>query len=454
MFSGPEGLDVSKDGTVFIITWPTCDLIELTTQGAKMRSLFDVCRSGLISAPTDVAVNSRGVIYLNSGCGVLVLDGAAPPGLLPGSGGCGPGSESNAFLGITIDGNDNVYFVSRNPDCTVKKYDGSTTQVIAGKCGIGGVTALATEAAVRPSGIAVGADGVLYISDDASCTVRKVVDEVMSLVAGNGECALHPSDGEATEISLAYPSGIAVDSSGAVYITEGAVIRVIRDGRITTIAGTDAGYSGDGGPATEAELWSGFDLALDEEGSIYFVEFLNCVVRRIKNDVIETVAGQPCDQTTATIDLPTSVATPEPSGPCSEARATLLTELTPERVYHDGDALRAEVEYSAPGCTTARAYFRGHHIAGSPRYHYYCPQCVRPNYPGGLSSDEVGLPSESGVIRLEARPGPFPPPEAASEPNLEGFQLCTLTIDFGDGQPEGNSVDQAFDVPCGEASNE
>ena len=115
--------------------------------------------------------------------------------------------------------------------------------------------------------------------------------------AGTGEGGYTGDGGPAAEALMREPFMCAFDGSGNLYVCEATnhiVRRVDADtGIITTIAGTgEAGYSGDGGPATEATMREPYSLAIDSDGSVYIVDRLNAVVRRVDPDgIITTVAG-------------------------------------------------------------------------------------------------------------------------------------------------------------------
>ncbi len=133
----------------------------------------------------------------------------------------------------------------------------------------------------RVSGVAVGPDGAVYITDHASGTLRVVRDGTITTLLTD----------------LRAPTGVAVDGQGNVYVADSQndrIVRVEADGTATTIAGTldRAGSSGDGGPATEALLDTPFDVAVDTDGNIFIADSRNHRVRRIDADgTITTVAG-------------------------------------------------------------------------------------------------------------------------------------------------------------------
>ena len=120
----------------------------------------------------------------------------------------------------------------------------------------------------------------------------------ISTVAGTGQSQRNGDTGLGTEINIGQPFGVEVGPDGALYITEVQNHRVLRldrkSGRVTTVAGSGRkGYSGDGGPATKAELNEPYEVRFDSAGNMFFVEMQNHLVRRVdaKTGVITTVAG-------------------------------------------------------------------------------------------------------------------------------------------------------------------
>ena len=115
--------------------------------------------------------------------------------------------------------------------------------------------------------------------------------------AGTGRPGYSGDGGPASQAQLNNPYGIARGPDGGLYICDmdNHVIRkVSRDGKITTVAGSGKkGYSGDGGPAIQATLNEPYEVRFDEKGSMFFVERMNHVVRRVdaKSRLISTVAG-------------------------------------------------------------------------------------------------------------------------------------------------------------------
>ncbi len=154
-------------------------------------------------------------------------------------------------------------------------------------------------------GLAFGPDGSVYLSDIGNGRVRRVTpDGIITTVAGNpNACCVHRDGIPATQAWLGFPAGLAIAPDGSLYIvdrSDNVVRRVAPDGIISTVAGTpgSAGFAGDGGPATQAQLFAPWGLARGPDGSLYVGDRTR--VRRIGPDgIIMTVAGQlnsVCDQ--------------------------------------------------------------------------------------------------------------------------------------------------------------
>src|SRR5208337_2263721 len=126
-----------------------------------------------------------------------------------------------------------------------------------GIAGFGGDGGPASQAQLnQPEGVAVDASGNLYIADTDNNRIRKISPNgIITTVAGNGIAGFGGDHGPASQAQLNHPEGVAVDASGNLYIadTDNDRIREVRNGVIVTIAG-DAGFSGDGGPASQAQL--------------------------------------------------------------------------------------------------------------------------------------------------------------------------------------------------------
>ena len=168
-----------------------------------------------------------------------------------------------------------------------------------GSTGDGG---LATDAEIRPNGVTVDNAGNIYIADLAKSVIRKVnTAGIITTVAGTGDGrTIFTGDGVPATTSTIYlgsnHDGIAVDAQSNLYIADAGhhrVRKVDAQGIISTVAGNGKqGFSGDGGPATSASLWSPSGVAVDGLGNLYIADSLNARIRKVdSNGNISTVAG-------------------------------------------------------------------------------------------------------------------------------------------------------------------
>ena len=162
-----------------------------------------------------------------------------------------------------------------------------TTAAGNGTNGFSGDGGAATNAELNlPIGVAVDATGNLFIADWGNNRIRKVgTNGIINTVAGGGG-GYHPEDGgAATNADLYGPSGVAVDTAGNLFIADSET-NVIREmgtnGIINTVAGNGfPGYSGDGGAATNAELFYPYGVAVDATGNLFIADSYNQRIRKV-----------------------------------------------------------------------------------------------------------------------------------------------------------------------------
>ena len=260
--------------------------------------------------PAGVAVDGAGNLYIAdaSNNGIRKVDSTgtittiAGTGELGFSGDGGPAVEAELYdpAGVAVDSAGNLY-IADSGNQRIRKIDSTgtiTTIAGTGELGFSGDGGPAVEAELRsPRGVAVDSAGNLYIADSRNRRIRKVDSTgTITTIAGTGEFGFSGDGGPAVEAELHSPHSVAVDSAGNVYITDSSdrrIRKVDSTGTITTIAGTgEFGFSGDGGPAVEAELYDPLGVAVDSAGNVYIADYRNRRIRKVDSTgTITTIAG-------------------------------------------------------------------------------------------------------------------------------------------------------------------
>jgi sugar lactone lactonase YvrE len=149
----------------------------------------------------------------------------------------------------------------------------------------------------NPAGVALDASGNMYIADYYNNRIRKVSTlGIISTFAGNGTGGFSGDGGQATNAELSLPDAVAFDGAGNLYISDyvnNRIRMVSTSGIITTVAGSATqGYSGDGGQATNAELYGPTGVTTDASNNIYIADYSNNRIRMVNSaGIITTVAG-------------------------------------------------------------------------------------------------------------------------------------------------------------------
>jgi sugar lactone lactonase YvrE len=228
--------------------------------------------------------------------------------------------------GVAVDGSGNVYIADYYSSVVEKVTPSGTVSIIAGIPGKAGAPTAgpATSSHLQlgePAGLAVDSAGNLYIADQANEVVEKVTPSgTLSIIAGIPGKAGAPTAGPATSSELDLPSGVAVDSSGNVYIADlenNVVERVTPSGTLSVYAGTGASGAPTPGPATHSDLNGPAGLAMSASGTLYIADTYNHVVEKVTPSgtlsIIAGTSGQggspsPGPATGSELDEPESVA--------------------------------------------------------------------------------------------------------------------------------------------------
>ncbi len=277
--------------------------------------------------PTGLALDSAGNIYFSSQQSIFKLDSSGNVTRIAGNarrgysgdGGPGPSAQLNNPWGVAVDAAGNVYIADQSNNVVrVVTAGGTITTVAATKTGqLSG-----------PLGVAVNRAGNLYIADSGSNVIREVSSSgVMTTIAGSGKPGFAGDGGPASSAQLNNPNGLAVDAAGNVYIADTSnnrVRKVTSSGVISTVAGTGtSGFSGDNGPATNAQLRSPASVTVDAAGNFYIADNFNRVRKVNSSGVISTVAGNGSFGYTGDGVAATTAALNSPSGIAVDAAGNL-----------------------------------------------------------------------------------------------------------------------------------
>ena len=250
--------------------------------------------------PSDVALDGAGNLYIADSFNnrIRKVDAAGVISTVAGDGTWGYGGDGGAAVAaqlagpsaVAVDGAGNLYIADTDNN-RIRKVDAAgviSTVAGTGRSGYSGDGGAAVAAQLQdPGAVALDGAGNLYFSDQSNQRIRKVdAAGVISTVAGDGTQGFGGDGGAATAAQLYWPSGVALDGAGNLYIGDGnnqRIRKVDAAGVISTVAGTGtAGFSGDGAAATAAQLNYPGRVALDGAGNLYIADRFNNRIRRVR----------------------------------------------------------------------------------------------------------------------------------------------------------------------------
>jgi type IX secretion system substrate protein/NHL repeat-containing protein len=239
------------------------------------------------------------VIYTVAHCQTITTIAGKNGAGFTGDGGPATAAQLDEPFGVAVDANGNVY-IADGINKRVRKIttDGMINTIAGnGSIAFNGDGIPATDAAIDVTNVAVSSSGIVYITDGYNNRLRVVTpDGMITTIAGNGSPSYGGDGGPATDAALNAPVGLTVDAAGNIYIADllnNRIRKATTDGMITTVAGTGAySYNGDGEPATAAQLNQPYGVAVDDSGNIYIAEFAAQRIRKVDaGGIISTFAG-------------------------------------------------------------------------------------------------------------------------------------------------------------------
>lgn len=315
----PHGIAVDGAGRVFIADTLNHRILRVETDGSITRIAGtgtpgysgdgSVATSAQLQAPSAVAVDGIGRVFIadtqNARIRLVDLDGTistiAGTGV-PGFTGDGGPAVLAQFAnpnGVAVDGLGRI-LIADSDNNRIRRIDiDSSIGTIAGT-GIADYTGdhgPATSATLNgPFGVSVTASGDVIVADTSNSAIRRINSTgTITTIAGDGNPGSSGDGGPATAAELAFPVAAVEDGSGNIVIVDSLNQRIRSvsvGGTITTIAGTVAGFGGDGGPATAAALRNPQGVAVDAAGQLVLADTNNERIRRVDaTGTITTIAG-------------------------------------------------------------------------------------------------------------------------------------------------------------------
>lgn len=249
------------------------------------------------NTPASVATDAQGNVYVadaSNNCirkvtaaGVVsTLAGTGTAGLLD-----GPGATAQFSLpsGLAVDAQGTVYVSDTNNNCIRTISPAGVVSTWAGAAGLGLQDGpVATAKFWQPAGLALDQQGALYVADSYNNRIRKITAQgVVSTVAGSGPSKVQGAnenfaDGAANTALFFYPQGVAVDGQGTVFVADyqnHRIRKISTAGVVSTVAGGLSGYAD--GNASQAKFVNPTGVAVDNSGALYVADYGNGCLRRM-----------------------------------------------------------------------------------------------------------------------------------------------------------------------------
>jgi sugar lactone lactonase YvrE len=313
-FWGPQGLAVNSAGTVFIADSGNSAIRQMTSAGvvttvagsASAASVNGLTPNARFYNPQNLALDSATNIYVadtqNSVIRKITTSGsvsvfAGTVGVFGAAEGTGSSALFSAPQGIAVDSSGSVY-VADTGNSTIRKLSSAgASSTLAGLAGVPGNADGSGVSAQfnQPEGVAVDSSGNVYVADTWNHTIRKITSGGVSSTLAGMPGTYGTFDGTNTGARFNCPTGVAVDSTGNVYVSDfnnNTIRKVTPAGIVTTIAGYSAMWGAADGAGTNALFFGPAGIAVDASGSLYVVDSGNNTLRKVTSSgVVSTLAG-------------------------------------------------------------------------------------------------------------------------------------------------------------------
>ena len=302
-FNSPQGLVVDNLGNLYVtdsgnstvrkIIISSLTVSTVAGTAGSIGSVYGIGTDAKFYYPNALAIDSSGSnIYLTDYNSIrkintstkLVTTLAGPAGELVYADGFGAIARFNQAMGLAADSLGNIYVADTGNHCIRKINSSGVASTFAGKGGVYG-SADGTGSAARfygPQGIAIDSSGNIFVSDSGNSIIRKIttsgVVSTLAGLAGNSES----TDGIGTSARFKYPSGLTIDSSGNLFVSDENKIRKIEisSRTVSTFVGAEGG------------IGQSFGLAADTSGNIYSADVGNhTILKMTPSGVVSTIAG-------------------------------------------------------------------------------------------------------------------------------------------------------------------
>jgi sugar lactone lactonase YvrE len=339
-FNYPTGVAVDGEGNVYVADIDNDTIRKVTPSGVVTTLAGAVGLTGFadgtgaaaeFNAPIDVAVDGGGNVYVADVDNYTVRK-ITPSGVVttlagsPGQGYAdGTGSAAQFYYpeDLAIDGNGNLYVVDSDNSTIRKVTPAGVVTTIAGTPGDFG-SADGTGPAAQfyyPYAAALDGNGNLFVTDQGNETIRKLVLSTGAVTTVAGSPGVEGSaNGTGSAASFYYPAGIAIDSSGNIFVSEqrnNDIRKITPSGVVTTLAGTAGVVGGTDATGAAAKFQVPSGITIDGSGNLYVADYGNGTIRKIVSSTgaVTTVAGKAGNQgsadgtgSAAQFDAPSGVA--------------------------------------------------------------------------------------------------------------------------------------------------